>query len=89
MSKEINCQKCGAVCLETNKKFYGTSELGFEVPTLIYECKECKQKHIICPTCDGNKFKIDYKSDSIFEDVNDCPDCLGMGSIMIERMINE
>lgn len=83
MKKEILCQKCGNVCKPTTKKFNGTSEIGLTIPVTIYECTKCRQEHVVCPECNGNKFKINYRSDSIFEDVGDCPDCLGMGSIMI------
>ena len=88
MGKEIRCQKCGEVCEKTTRTFDGKTELGFTIPVIIYECKNCKQEHIVCPECNGDKFKIDFKSHSIFEDVNDCPECLGMGSIMIGDFFN-
>lgn len=88
MNKEVLCQKCGEPCKETNKKFYGNSELGFKIPATIYICEKCNTKHIVCPDCNGEKFKINYRSASIFEDVDDCSTCLGMGSIMIGDIFN-
>lgn len=87
--KDGKCQECGSICKPISEKFYGRSELGFEIPNIIYECIECGTKHIICPECDGNKFKFDFKSDSIFEDVYDCPSCFGMGVIKIDSFNKE
>lgn len=79
--KDLNCQKCGSKCVKTNDVYTGKSELGFSIPNIIYKCENCGLEHIICPECNGNKFKINYNSDSIFEEVFDCNVCQGMGGI--------
>jgi hypothetical protein len=65
---EFSCQKCGNSCVIINDELI---------------CSVCKSKHMICDECDGNRFKINYNTDSIFEEVDDCPACNGMGTKLI------
>jgi hypothetical protein len=85
MNNEMFCHSCGGRCVKTDETIKMKGELGFSIPVQVYECEDCKAKHIICPECSGNKFKINYHSGSIFEEVHDCPECMGMGTILIKN----
>lgn len=76
MNLQLSCQKCGNNVKKTKNLINLTSEFGFKIPTFVYECEHCHEKHILCPECNGKGF----------DNVDDCEECSGMGVIEIERM---
>jgi len=71
---QLSCQKCGKKVVKSGKIIKLKSELGFTIPTEIYECQKCHAKHILCPECGGNCYVKIY-------DIQDCRECQGMGVI--------
>ena len=87
---EVVCQNCGAHCSPTSEKFQSRSELGFMIPNTVYVCDICHWKHIICPECEGDGNNSNNNSNSIVATKNnECPHCLGEGTVVIERVKSE
>lgn len=78
--KQLNCSKCGETCVLTKEIYKGKSEFGFTIPTEVYRCKSCGERHVICPDCNGDKFEIHNE-----RDYHDCSTCNGMGVIQIGK----
>lgn len=73
------CQNCRNHVKETETTIDMRSDLGFTIPAKIYECKDCKEEHIICPECEGEGWINPI-------DPQDCPICNGMGVLSLKQV---